>query len=50
MLFDEFSNIFVNELPNWLPPLRVINHQIPLIDKAQRINPVVYAVPDKFKE
>ncbi|GAA5946053.1 hypothetical protein JCM1841_002068 [Sporobolomyces salmonicolor] len=35
-LLNRFSSVFVNELPG-LPPLQPINHEIPLVEGAQKV-------------
>ena len=48
-LFVEFKDAMPDERPAELPPLRVVNHDIPLIDPSQKINPVVYPIADRYK-
>jgi hypothetical protein len=50
-ILQEFSNVFLDEVPAGLPPLRGIEHQINLIPGASLPNRAPYCTnPDETKE
>ena len=49
-LFDEYANIIVDELPNVLPPLRIIIHHIELIPGASLPNKQAYRLNPQENE
>jgi hypothetical protein len=50
-LFEEFKDVFPDELPKGLPPIRGIEHQIDLVSGASLSNRLAYRCnPEKAKE
>lgn len=43
-LLKEYKDVFPDELPAVLPPLRSVNHKIPLINENELIRPKVYPI------
>ena len=50
-LMQEFDDVFPEDIPNGLPPLRGIEHQIDLVPEALIPNhPAYKSNPDEMKE
>jgi hypothetical protein len=50
-ILQEYSDVFSNEIPAWLPPIQGIEHQIDLIPGASLPNRALYRThPEEMKE
>ena len=50
VLLDEYVDIIVDELPNYLPPIRSISHHIDLIPGASLPNKAAYRLTPRENE
>ena len=50
IIFEEFGDVFVDTIPKQLPPLRKINHRIPLVKDNVDLNPRAVRFPERYLE
>jgi hypothetical protein len=46
---DEYSDVFPDQIPEELPPMREVNHHIRLRDPSNLKNQPTYSIPDAYK-
>lgn len=48
-ILADYSDVICDSIPSQLPPLRTVNHRIPIIDKDIKVKPRTYSCPDVLR-